>query len=101
VFGQMSVNGTPLNEPYLKLPPGTTKVSADDFKVRVPAHSLWVMGDNRYDSKDSRYNTNQPGKGFVPMDNVVGRAFLITWPIGHWSWLDDYPNVFVGAGRDH
>lgn len=96
-FGQMSVNGVPLNEPYLKLPPGVTKVSSDDFTVTVPKKSLWVMGDNRYDSKDSRYNRQQPGNGFVPIDNVVGRAFLISWPVGHWSWLDNYPTVFSGT----
>ena len=96
-FGQMTVNGVSLDEPYLKLPPGVTKVSADDFSVTVPPKSLWVMGDNRYDSKDSRYNTDQPGKGFVPMDHLVGRAFLVSWPASHWTWLDNYPTVFVGV----
>jgi signal peptidase I len=96
-FGQMSVNGMSLDEPYLKLPAGVTKVSADDFKVTVPPNSLWVMGDNRYDSKDSRYNTDQPGKGFVPIDHLVGRAFLVSWPANHWSWLDNYPTVFAGV----
>lgn len=96
-FGQMSVNGVPLDEPYLKLPPGTTKASGDDFSVTVPKNRLWVMGDNRYDSKDSRYNRDTPSHGFVPMDDVVGRAFLISWPTSHWSWLSDYPNVFAGV----
>ena len=41
-------------------------VSADPFDVVVPDDSLWVLGDNRYRSKDSRYNTDQPGDGFVP-----------------------------------
>lgn len=95
-FGQMSVNGVPLEEPYLQLPSGVTKVSGTDFSVTVPKDSLWVMGDNRYDSADSRYNTDKPGKGFVPIDNVVGRAFLVSWPIGHWTWLDNYPTVFAG-----
>lgn len=95
-FGQMSVNGVPLDEPYLKLGPGVTKVSGTDFSVTVPKGSLWVMGDNRYDSADSRYNTNKPGKGFVPIENVVGRAFLVSWPIDHWAWLDNYPTVFAG-----
>ena len=97
-FGQMTVNGVPLAEPYLKLPAGVTKVSANDFSVTVPANALWVMGDNRYDSADSRFNTDTPSKGFVPMDDVVGRAFVITWPAGHWTWLDDYPKVFSGVG---
>jgi signal peptidase I len=55
------------------------------------------MGDNRYDSLDSRYNTNKPGKGFVPVENVVGRAFLVSWPVDRWSWLDNYPTVFGGV----
>lgn len=96
-FGQLSVNGVPLEEPYLELPPSVTKVSGTDFEVTVPKGSLWVMGDNRYDSLDSRYNTNKPGKGFVPIDNVVGRAFLVSWPTDRWSWLDNYPAVFGGV----
>ena len=55
-FGQMTVNGVPLEEPYVKLPPNTSAVSRDDFEYTVPENSLWVMGDNRYNSKDSRYN---------------------------------------------
>lgn len=97
-LGQLSVNGIPLSEePYVSLPPGDTKVSKDDFDVIVPDNSLWVMGDNRYNSKDSRYNGTTPGKGFVPMDNVVGRAFVISWPLDRWAWLDDYPDVFRGV----
>jgi signal peptidase I len=96
-FGQMTVNGIPLVEPYLKLPSGVTKVSANDFSVTVPKNSLWVMGDNRYDSADSRFHVTGPTKGFVPMNDVVGRAFLISWPSSHWTWLDDYPNVFGGV----
>ncbi|MBB5632492.1 signal peptidase I [Cryobacterium mesophilum] len=96
-FGQMTVNGVPLDEPYLKLPHGVTKASGSDFSVTVPKDSLWVMGDNRYDSLDSRYNTTKPGNGFVPIENVVGRAFLVSWPVDRWSWLDNYPTVFNGV----
>ena len=96
-LGQMSVNGVPLDEPYVALPPGETKVSRDDFDIVVPDDSLWVMGDNRYNSKDSRYNTETPLEGFVPVENVVGRAFVVSWPISNWSWLDNYPEVFAGV----
>nr|WP_156109888.1 signal peptidase I [Cryobacterium sp. MLB-32] len=96
-LGQMSVNGVPLAEPYVLLPVGATKVSKDDFDIVVPADSLWVMGDNRYNSKDSRYNGETPGKGYVPIENVVGRALVISWPLARWSWLDDYPDVFRGV----
>ena len=96
-LGQMSVNDVPLAEPYVLMPAGATKVSKDNFDIVVPAHSLWVMGDNRYNSKDSRYNGDTPGKGFVPISNVVGRALVISWPLSRWTWLDDYPEVFRGV----
>ena len=97
-FGQMSVNGIPLDESaYVDLEPGETRVSGNDFSVTVPKDSLWVMGDNRYNSHDSRATSSTPSRGFVPMDDVAGRAFVITWPVGRWSWLDDYPGVFAGV----
>lgn len=92
--GQLTVNGTPLVEPYIKIPEGETRASAVDFTVTVPKDSLWVMGDNRYNSKDSRFNTDQPGRGFVTMDDVVGRAFVISWPASRWGWLSNYPDTF-------
>lgn len=96
-FGQMSVNGAPLDEPYLKLPDRVTKVSKDDFAVTVPDDALWVMGDNRYNSCDSRCNTAGPSEGFVPVENVVGRAIMISWPTNRWIWLDNHPAVFSGV----
>ncbi|HKH09457.1 MAG TPA: signal peptidase I [Agromyces sp.] len=96
-LGQMSVNGVPLEEPYVALPPGETKVSRDDFDIVVRDDLLWVMGDNRYNSKDSRYNTDTPLEGFVPFENIVGRAFVVSWPVSHWAWLDNYPQVFDGV----
>jgi len=96
-LGQMSVNGAPLDEPYVLLNPGSRAVSAVNFDVVVPKGRLWVMGDNRYNSKDSRFNGDTPSKGFVPIKNVVGRAFVVSWPISHWSWLSDYPSTFSGV----
>jgi signal peptidase I len=96
-FGQMTVNGIPLEEPHVRLPKGVTKVSSDDFEATVPDNALWVMGDNRYNSADSRYNRDKPGDGFVPFDNVVGRAILIIWPIDRWTWLDNYAVIFAGV----
>jgi signal peptidase I len=96
-IGQVTVNGIPVDESsYLKLNPGDP-ASALAFDVTVPAGSLWVLGDNRNQSKDSRYNTDQPGKGFVPIDNVVGRAFLITWPFDRFGALDFHHDVFSGV----
>jgi len=95
-LGQMSVNGVPIKEPYLKLPAGAP-ASATDFSVTVPKGTIWVMGDNRNDSKDSRYNGDTPSKGFVPLSDVTGRAFVISWPSSRWTWLDDHPEVFAGV----
>lgn len=95
-LGAMTVNGVPLSEPYLALPEGVNKVSSNDFSVTVPEGSLWVMGDNRYNSADSRRNTDKPGGGFVPVDNVVGRAIIISWPSERWRWLGNSPETFVG-----
>ncbi|GAB3802168.1 signal peptidase I [Humibacter antri] len=99
-LGQLSVNGSPLNEPYIKLPPGENDAASLHFNVTVPRGDLWVMGDNRWDSQDSSRNQNLPGKGFVPEKDVVGRAILISWPISHWTWLSNYPDVFRGVVDD-
>lgn len=97
-IGQITVNGVPIDESdYLKLPAGETAASGDPFDVTVPEGSLWVLGDNRYRSKDSRYNTDQPGEGFVPIDNLVGRAFLVTWPFDRFGALDFHHEVFAGV----
>jgi signal peptidase I len=90
----MSVNGVALTETYVQLPQGVSKVSSNDFDVTVPDDALWVMGDNRYNSADSRRNMDKPGGGFVPLENVVGRAILISWPQERWTWLGNYPPVF-------
>jgi signal peptidase I len=96
-LGQVSVNGVPLDETdYLNLPPGRSAPEPVPYEVDVPEGSLWVLGDNRDSSRDSRYNQEQPGKGFVPLDNVVGRAFLITWPIGRFGGIDFHHDVFAG-----
>ena len=72
-------------------PPATVSTSSS------PTNSLWVLGDNRYPSKDSRYNQDQPGKGFVPMDNVVGRAFLTRGRFDRFGLLDFHHEVFAGV----
>lgn len=95
--GLIEVNGEPVDEPYLKLPSSDSASSGMDFDVVVPDGSIWVMGDNRYNSADSRYNQDQPGKGFVPIDKVVGRAVVISWPFDRWTWLDNYTDHFSNA----
>lgn len=82
--GRLSVNGQPVDEPYVVAPAGTDRVSLQDFDVTVPDGQLWVMGDNRYESADSRAH------GTVPESDVVGRAFLTTWPVSRWTVLSRY-----------
>lgn len=95
--GRVTVNGVPLEEPYAVIPDGTTRASGIDFDVTVPEGAVWVMGDNRYSSLDSRYHQDQPGKGFVLEEEIVGRAFVLNWPFSRFTWLDNYPVTFTGV----
>ncbi|WP_411155955.1 signal peptidase I [Microbacterium sp. NIBRBAC000506063] len=97
-LGQITINGAPVNElSYLKLPEGDTQASNIAFDVTVPNDALWVLGDNRNRSQDSRSHQEQPGGGFVPLENVVGRAFLITWPLNRIGTLDSHDELFNGV----
>jgi signal peptidase I len=83
--GKVYVNGTQLTEPYVF--PGNSPSNAS-FRVTVPLGKLWVMGDHRAESADSRFHIHDPGKGFVPLTDVVGRAFVIVWPLDRVGSLD-------------
>jgi signal peptidase I len=75
--GRVTVNGVPIDEtPYLN---AGDQPSTLTFKVTVPPDSLWVMGDHRAVSEDSRRHQELRG-GFIRMGDVVGRAFVIVWP---------------------
>jgi signal peptidase I len=77
--GLLTVNDIPVDEPYLY--PGD-KPSDLTFDVTVPAERIWVMGDHRSVSADSRAHLGDPGGGMVPLDDVIGRAGMIYWPPG-------------------
>lgn len=94
-MGQITINDSPVNElSYLNLPEGDTAASNTDFDVTVPEGSIWVMGDNRDRSQDSRAHQELPSGGFVPLENVVGRAFLTTWPLNRVGLIDTHDEVF-------
>ncbi len=89
--GKLSINGQAITEPYLF--PGASP-SETTFEVTVPEGHLWVMGDHRNNSQDSRYHNSYNNTGFVPIADVEGRAVVIAWPVTHWGILGNHPEVF-------
>ncbi|MEU9628321.1 signal peptidase I [Streptomyces luteogriseus] len=97
--GRIQVNGLPVDESGF-LYPGDSP-STVSFDVVVPAGTLFVLGDHRSDSSDSRDHLGSPGGGMIPVDDVIGRADGIIWPFGHATRLhrpDAYARV-PAAGR--
>jgi len=82
--GSLLINGKPVKENYLY---EGNKPSEMTFDVTVPKGYIWAMGDHRAASEDSRYHQEDSNKGMVPLNKVVGRAFMIIWPVGHFSLL--------------
>ncbi|MFF3540412.1 signal peptidase I [Streptomyces platensis] len=95
--GPVKVNGKALKEDSYIFP-GVTPCGDRAFgPIKVPKGRIWVMGDHRDDSLDSRYHQNLKGNGTVSEDKVVGRAFTIAWPINRWSTLP-VPDTFDQPG---
>ena len=83
--GRTTVNGEPIDEPYL----ADQSVNADQtFDVKVPKGYLWVQGDNRGNSADSRAHLGEPGGGFIADDDVVGKAWLRVWPLNRFGTIE-------------
>ncbi|MGW2849734.1 signal peptidase I, partial [Streptomyces sp. NPDC001274] len=94
--GPVKVNGKALDEPYIF--PGNSACDDKPFgPFTVPDGKIWVMGDHRQNSWDSRYHIDEKTKGFVPVDEVVGRAVVVAWPINRWSTLP-VPDTFDQPG---
>ena len=79
--GKVQVNGQILNEPYIAAAP------IYDGEWKVPEGNLFVLGDNRNDSSDSH------AWGLLPIENVIGKAILIYWPIPEWNLIDHVETV--------
>ncbi|MEU9296597.1 signal peptidase I [Streptomyces sp. NPDC048266] len=92
--GRLTVNGTPVHEPYLRPGPGgRTVASGQDFSVTVPEGNLFLLGDDRYTSLDSRTHLDEAGRGSVPRSTVVARVDAVVWPA---KGLLDRPTGFAG-----
>ncbi len=83
--GHLTINGAEVTEPYL---PSGMRASDITFDVTVPAGELWLMGDNRPESADSRAHLGDPGGGMVPESDVIGRVTLRYWPLSRWGTME-------------
>lgn len=95
--GKVILNGKALDETSY-IYPGSSPCGDKPFgPLTVPKGSIWVMGDNRQNSLDSRYHQNLAGGGTVPNDQVVGRAVFVAWPVTRWATLP-VPETFDQPG---
>lgn len=90
--GRLMVNGQPIDEPYIKAGSIPSQV---EFTALVPEGHLWVMGDNRQNSGDSREHMGGPGGGYVPESSVVGKVGMIVWPLSRIGTLESATHVFA------
>lgn len=93
--GRVSVNGKALDEPYIY--PGNVP-SERQFDITVPAGRMWVMGDHRQESEDSRYHDDGTGAtGSVPLSDATGKAFVLVWPFDRVTRLGRPGATFAGV----
>lgn len=90
--GQITVNGVAIDEPYIAEGAVPSEVP---FDVVVPSEHVWLLGDNRPHSADSRFNEGSVGGGFVPIANIVGRAFVIILPLDRMGSIASADETFA------
>jgi signal peptidase I len=83
------VDGKPLDEPYIYWMPGFAHTQQTFDPVKIPPGDLWMMGDNRNNSLDSRFQAQGGIHGVVPEDDVIGIARTIIWPPGRWGGIGE------------
>ena len=88
--GNLVINDKETSEPYIF---AGNKPSDMDFNVTVPEGKVWVMGDHRGSSADSRYHQDDVNHGFVPVSNITGRVFAIIWPFKHFGLVPSHNPV--------
>lgn len=94
------VNGAVIDEPYVRAGDEACDHTSKPFDIRVPDGKVWVMGDHRSNSSDSRFHDgpeNTGVNGSVPIDDIVGRAFAIVWPLNRLTWLSDPGDVYANV----
>ncbi|MFJ4872401.1 signal peptidase I [Streptomyces sp. NPDC088757] len=96
--GKVVLNGVPLDETSY-LYPGSVPCQDSFGPIKVPEGRIWVMGDNRQNSLDSRFHQELPGGGTVANDLVVGRAVVVAWPVTRWATLP-VPGIFDNPALD-
>jgi signal peptidase I len=95
--GDVYVNDVRLDEAsYVTLAPQPCDGS---WSYQVPAGKIWVMGDNRQHSADSRAHVGDPGGGFIPVDDVVGKVFVVVWPLERFGFVHR-PHTFDNPALD-
>lgn len=95
--GRVTVDDRPLDEPYVYVTDPEYR-STPFGPVTVPAGRLWLMGDHRDQSADSRAHITDADQGTVATDDVIGKAFVIIWPVSRWDTLGTPPD-YGGGGR--
>ncbi|GLZ41484.1 signal peptidase I [Actinokineospora sp. NBRC 105648] len=91
------VDGKPLDEPYVHYPAQTDQQQGEFDEVTVPQGSLFVLGDNRNNSNDSRTQGGGGQNGLVPVDNVIGKARVVILPFSRWQGIGDHDPQALSA----